>query len=710
MKPDAKSQERDVAKYSSKHRSGAGSVGRRKHSRACSVNMPTDDGAAAPPPSLLQRLLHWLILQYIHPSDEYDSAVRKVSVFILGGIGGVGCACFCAWFLYRHIARVQEMPHWAYTGELQTAMAYGVFPIFFGWPAYLMLRATGDVSPSVATWAFLGGMGVVLFGLFGTLAISSEVNAVCVGIVGLAAKAGTVPDVLMMAGAHLVLLFAALRFAWPATFMVPNPHAPTPAEYFLLLLVAHFALFLVELHALMSRRAFNDKIEQVSEMNRQASATAKLATRVSKKLARYDTKAARRLLSRYQEHAYHDADVAEQFAALLRNLERYRPHLPTWVLPEAADDDAAKGDEMAAEDDEVEDFFDDDEIDEGALLSTGHDEDGTRSVRSNRSRKSHGRGGDDDSAHLSHSLTSLGTTQSPMAPAHGWGARGAVAVAHVRFALTDGSDDALRQVLEQIQRCVHDTRGVVHACVSSTLTVSWGAAVSTGRPELAAARCFARIKHLCETFADGKTLVAAGAAYTGPAVVRLSGDARHQLLAIETPAWAGALDRMFALAIRHGAFFVTTADAKSIPEIVSQQVTLIAPERASVTADSTDGAPSLLRGFPGPGDGLRVSEVLAEHKVNEDEWMYQLQQLEAKAAVDDPVTTAAKLCEAGRFDDAAALLGKAAAPPATPDATLAAAGATSKAARSMQRLAATCHDHKRTVAEFLFRMEHGEPP
>ena len=313
-------------------------------------------------------------------------------------------------------------------------------------------------------------------------------------------------------------------------------------------------------------------------MSRQAKRSARLAATVANKLAAYDTEGVKAALEKFCNVPGHDTALATSLHSLVDNLERYRPHLPAWVLPTDVDHvDAGKTASMPREsggDDDVDDdgldsvereMREEDERGDDESVSDGDASDGTDPSSASMNMTTTLSVGDS----VDTNSTIVAPTPNALVSSHGWGHRNNAAVALIGFRLADTSSEAMKAFVVTVQAAVRETHGVVHGCVNSTLSVSWGAATSTGRPELALARCFVRLRtalaaaclEATKKPVGGRPLCSAawGAGFTGPVEARLTGDDRHQLLVIDTPTWHGALDRLFAFASRHEAFVVDSA-------------------------------------------------------------------------------------------------------------------------------------------------------
>jgi len=427
-------------------------------------------------------------------------------------------------------------------------------------------------------------------------------------------------------------------------------------------------------------------IEEFSTMTAQSGLSAKVAKAVAKKMARYDTVGMRAIIDEYALDPLHDNEVAKTYRRLLVNLESYRPHLPTWVLPQdqanddeeggASDEDPASLEaELRAEDardaaDGANSHGRSPHSSQGreVIVVAGADGD-TKSVRSQTSDRS--------SVPTAHGAAAAALSR----PGWVWGVKTKVALASVRFELLDGCDANVKHFVEAAHRVARETQAVLHSFVNNTLIASWGATSGAARPELNALRFFARLGHLArqqqpDEDDDGAAVTAgfggahappaalrfphvamSGACCVGPATCRLAGGAQ-QALVVETPAWADVLDRLARFARAHRTFVCPAGIVADVVEVSTRLVGAVAVPAgaadscvkcATLSAAATDaGAPH-----------VPVAEVLGEREMKEDEWMYVLENLQKAAATpDNAVSSAVKRCLAGDVAAAHAELAK----------------------------------------------------
>jgi hypothetical protein len=347
-------------------------------------------------------------------------------------------------------------------------------------------------------------------------------------------------------------------------------------------------------------------------------ATAEAANELSRTAAallrEYDTDAVGALLEEYREAPDHDADILESYEALVANLNRYRPHLPNWMVRQEGDEDSTRTSVQ----------------DESASV---------RSRRSGARSSAAYRVGAAASAVGSGAGSAAGTssslsTNAPLGDA-------ARVVSTVAFALVDfrvGDDfpsqhgNAVSRFIDTLHRVAATTHGAIHTFVGDTVQLSWNAAMKCAQPEVKAARFLARLKVAVEESRDQMTVSAA--AMSGKASHQFGGTGRVSALAVSMP-WRAELLACFELAKRHRAFVTTS----SLAATVNHAVLTRGVEQLSVT-DAAGAAHTMV-----------VHEMLTERDDDNDEWMYVLEKGEGGGKVD-----ALHECIEGRYANAIAAL------------------------------------------------------
>jgi hypothetical protein len=351
-----------------------------------------------------------------------------------------------------------------------------------------------------------------------------------------------------------------------------------------------------------------------------ARAALDLSKKVAGHLQNYDTDAVDEELAAYRAAvALPDPQLIQNYEAIVSNLNKYRPHLPNWMVnqSESSKHDASRS--------------------------------ATGSHRSTRSTRS--------TALSSHSRTSQSEHSLLGAPLahHGGGAHGgllhggghhrpqSVTLALLEFSLPAATptaaafkDRATTAFVDRVHEWAAATSGSLHSFVGDVLQVSWNATHSVAQPEAKAARFLAKVAAANrDALHDG--VVAVGAAHSGKAACSFSGTGRVQALTVSMK-WREAHRALLAFGVRHGAVVVDAATAHAAAYTVNfRGVDVLAASAAG------DAAP------------VEVHEVAGERvTADDDEWMYVLDK--ASGSANEKVTEALRMAVAGRPADAIALL------------------------------------------------------
>jgi hypothetical protein len=213
-------------------------------------------------------------------------------------------------------------------------------------------------------------------------------------------------------------------------------------------------------------RTLLDKVEAANDLSRD----------VAELLRNYDTAGVELALEAYGALSHADPALIASYAALVANLNQYRPHLPNWMIMRDVDED----EELTARD----------------------DEDDAGSARSARSAASQAKSRP-QSAKSRRSATSEHSRRSVMADPNAAPPTEQLvdtnrSVSTVAFALVDYRVDAdlFRQAqavsvngfVDLIHRLAAATHGAIHTFVGDTVQLSWNAAMKCAQPEVKAAR------------------------------------------------------------------------------------------------------------------------------------------------------------------------------------------------------------------------------
>jgi hypothetical protein len=345
--------------------------------------------------------------------------------------------------------------------------------------------------------------------------------------------------------------------------------------------------------------------------------SAALSSRVAQHLSNYDTDAVDEELADYRaEAAQPDAQLIHNYESLVSNLNKYRPHLPNWMINNSSES------------------------------SNGESSGRLRSARSAGSSRSQTDSQNVSSARLSASSSqgdsSRGGSEIPLhrvvGHVQGFGRPHQVSYAQLDFGRRPGmtsalKDSAVTAFVDNIHDWAAATSGSLHSFVADTLLISWNATHSVAQPEAKAARFLAKV--VAANANPNSGVAAAGAMFSGKAACNFSGSGRVQALTMSMQ-WRDKLRALHAFATRHGAVVMDGVSAHTAAfTVVTRGIDVLPP---------VDGEKQ-----------VAVHEVVAERETaDDDEWMYTL-----KRSVDssnDSVTAALQLGLAGQLAEAVRML------------------------------------------------------
>jgi hypothetical protein len=385
-----------------------------------------------------------------------------------------------------------------------------------------------------------------------------------------------------------------------------------------------------------------------------AGAANELSRNVAVLLRSYNTDGVSEALEEYAALPHADPELVESYRALVDNLERYRPHLPNWMVGDGSDGGGNSAASMNS-----------------ASTRRGDDSPTNSTVAERLRRESHAGG--------SSNATPVSLVGAPYT--------GILAFAVVDFAAAAGrSFDARCKAVDGFVDLVHavasSTNSALHSFVGDTVQLSWNAAMRAAQPEVKAVRFMCRIRAALAK-PEHEHVVASGAAMSGKASAMFAGTGRVSALAVSLP-WHGALLACAAFAKRHGAFVSSSGLSDSVPEAAAHVCRMQPVEQLRVAVGAEEHT-------------VTVHEILDEHDDDNDEWMYVMSKQGADAR-GHSVHRAFNHCVAGEYAEAIALL---ATPGDSPTASTIANDDTAAAAAKLSRLGA--HLLERAEAALLQR-------
>jgi len=594
-----------------------------------SLNRPSSDdhpecAHASPPvvarssqPGVVGQAIDFFFTSLLQPDDDLLAMLRKL-VMLLGLFTGFFCSVATSTYFGALIGKGDASP-----GNF-TVIAVGLVGGIVWIGAYAYTRAT-KATPTWLLEVWLAAVCVFLLG--GTIAVPKFPGA-------MGATGFSVANLLIDTPLKLLWVVAAvgifvvhsynnayLGVAGATLATVPEPHVGGAGED-----LALYGLSLV-IAAFVGLAVFG-MARQYRKLAAQLGSSAQVSAEVAELLRQYDTDGVRARLQAYRADPLCDEKVADTFTGLVDNLDSYRPHLPNWMFHNELDLEDARSVHSA---------------------KSGFTVRSRISVRSHTSQSQsssfHSRADPRRASNALETVVSLhassgGSGESAPFRAAGMAslARGrTVALVLIEFDVLAAADtdearaDADRLFVERVHAAAKSFNGAVHSFIGNQLVVSFGSfgAAST-RPAGSALRFMTTLR---KDVNERRIATVYGACMQGPAHARIAGTTNQALL-IECQ-WRRTLTTLFGLARQH-----RTMLAVKITEGLEELVTR--PVGALIPAPPTPPPEGMCHGTP-PWDRpptVTVLEVLRERKVDDDEWMYVMQQLEAQAkheaAVDGP--------------------------------------------------------------------------
>lgn len=374
-----------------------------------------------------------------------------------------------------------------------------------------------------------------------------------------------------------------------------------------------------------------------------ATLAAELSGKVADLLQRYDTRGVTALLDAYTRSEHADASLLSVNRALVRNLERYRPHLPNYVL----------------------DF--DEEATQSSVPSSVHVRDARsqsnlmrRSGSGNNVENVSPRGPAADFADPSlesiatdvHGGDSSGTSNpvsTPLMPSaadptvvddqlmftgklvvatvvldwgvENWQTATQLASDAATASTMMTSSAACTEVVLAIRDCCTITRASLHSFVGDRILLTWNATRRVAKSEASACRFVIMLRDRLARRPDVARVLAAAIA-TGPGRTVTAGDESMQLFACSSPAVFRRLETLSSIAVKARAVVCDSVTREAAQyDFVARGAVLLPASHVSATGD-------------------RIAyELLEERPMDQqrdEEWMYALQKRENDEGHNDP--------------------------------------------------------------------------
>jgi hypothetical protein len=381
-----------------------------------------------------------------------------------------------------------------------------------------------------------------------------------------------------------------------------------------------------------------------------AEAANELSRNVAELLRTYDTDGVSYLLEEYAALPDADPELVQSYRALVDNLERYRPHLPNWMV--GTGDESEVGSQASRR---------------SSMTSARQGANGTPTGSSVAARvrsvslagAKQGANGTPNGSSVAARVRSAsnagsGAGTAPAVPVALVGApyNGVVAFATVQFATAaertfDGRCEATNGFVDTVHSLAAATNGAIHSFVGDTVQLSWNAAMRTAQPDVKSVRFMCRLRAAMAKLPELARAVASGAAMTGKASSQFAGTGRVSALTVSLP-WHGALLACAAFAKRFGAFVTSGGLADSVPEAAAHVCRMQPVEQLRVAIGAEEHT-------------VTVHEILDERDDDNDEWMYVMSKQGANAK--SAAHRAFDHCVAGEYAQAIALLSERSATP-----------------------------------------------
>jgi hypothetical protein len=311
------------------------------------------------PLRLVYDFLMWVFgAAFIKPDDSYDTLLRKAILsalpvfFVFAGV-----TPYWFWSMY-HTRPADASAHELPTRDEVTVLSVYAWSIVV-WTALCIgigvySRNTGNFSPILLDVFFWATNVSILLAVTINLRGYSTLFSVATSIVAVAARTNTAPLILL---ANLVFLaIDAVNTAAASPIIVlpgyqggPDAHLPYTVLERAFMHTMGLAAFTLTIVAVSIAGASSTR---EAEKLRGAAAMCKRFARMSKS---YNVDGMRAVLDRYALEAGCDSELLATQRAVVDNLERYRPHIPAYLIETESSTDLSMGEDMGPARDEGDD-------------------------------------------------------------------------------------------------------------------------------------------------------------------------------------------------------------------------------------------------------------------------------------------------------------------------------------------------------------------
>jgi hypothetical protein len=459
--------------------------------------------AAAEAPSTAGRALQWfsknVCLDILNPDDEFNTLLRKIAIMS-------GFFALPAPVIYLLLNVQYGLVH-GFTWGVCGFMAGLVIMFVTFLSTYLWARAANKPSNLLMdVWCMGTFVGIKLATFTGTY--PTQISNMALLLNAIICDTPRMP--LYVALVIIAYPFSAYNSAAVATqqqpLFLPGTKYDTFPEMLQNYVSAYFIFGIPVVSALLQQR-------QSRKMIAAARAAVRLSGVVTEHLRDYDTDAVERELEAYRKQTDVVADevLLANYDHLVSNLNKYRPHLPNWMVGGTGTEDVSAASERS-----------------------------TRSTRSTIKGSVNSRGSSVPSSApgpVPPGITSQGG---------GFHRRRQVAFAALEFAVDAAlspstKDAAVTSFVDSVHEWAALTSGSLHSFVGDVLQVSWNATHNVAQPEAKAARFLAKVA-VANADAGNTGVTAYGAAFSGKAACNFSGTGRVQALTLSMQ-WRDCLRR-----------------------------------------------------------------------------------------------------------------------------------------------------------------------
>ena len=562
---------------------------------------PVDPSSALPlappvvPLPLWRRAANQVFFNLTEPDDDLPTLIRKGGITIMAM---VGFPVFGISGLFAYLGVTRLTPQSTYSSELHLAAIFLFYVVAVAFPCYAYLRATRKAPTWLANCLFASSQCLVILCAAVTRYYPAPSTFVTVAQVAVACSSLS-GGVLVVAISCIGFVYAGTSLVWPEWFAIAV-HNATPIEQFLFSQIV-FLGFAITVAQSVASRVFADNMLQATRRAQE------LSREVSASLADYDVAGVRASLAKYADSDAADKQLLDSFTTLCNNLERYRPHLPNYVLHDFQRESDVASDRSSVlqrQPSNVKSPGDGNNVrdSESALRSARLDDEeaDNEAVGANA-------GGTSTARSSTHEAILLTTTAAASTMSR-------VSVAQVLLAPVGDSAIATNDLVVQVSHLATETAASLHSFIGDQLTVTWNATQRVDHPETKAVRFVAQLKESVQNEGEFRFLNAAVA--TGRGRSQFAGDATARLFNLSL-AWRRVVGELATLASRYdGSIWVDWATREPTQYEYRFLGLNVVPESAYPTV---------------PSDALRrVAFLFIERRgtsqaLDATEWMYALQ-------------------------------------------------------------------------------------